>query len=116
MTQPRYSFMLLVCQQWEDTMSNAFDAIIIGAGQAGPSLAGRLTDAGMKLLMVERKLFGGRPAVDAGCMPTKTLVAQALTRRVSPRRGAGPRCSRHASRRSAIDMKRVKRRAATVSL
>ena len=40
-------------------MSELFDAIIIGAGQAGPSLAGRLTDAGMTLALIERKLFGG---------------------------------------------------------
>ena len=33
-----------------------FDAIIIGAGQAGPSLAGRLTGAGMTVAFVERKL------------------------------------------------------------
>lgn len=40
-------------------MTGDFDAIIIGAGQAGPSLAGRLTDAGMTVALVERKLFGG---------------------------------------------------------
>ena len=53
-----------------------FDAIIIGAGQAGPPLAGRLTAAGMKVALVERKLFGGT-CVNTGCMPTKTLVASA---------------------------------------
>jgi pyruvate/2-oxoglutarate dehydrogenase complex dihydrolipoamide dehydrogenase (E3) component len=53
-----------------------FDAIIIGAGQAGPSLAGRLTAAGMSVALIERKLFGGT-CVNAGCMPTKTLVASA---------------------------------------
>jgi pyruvate/2-oxoglutarate dehydrogenase complex dihydrolipoamide dehydrogenase (E3) component len=53
-----------------------FDAIIIGAGQAGPSLAGRLTGAGMTTALVERKLFGGT-CVNTGCMPTKTLVASA---------------------------------------
>ena len=37
-----------------------FDAIIIGAGQAGPSLAGRLTAAGQKVCVVERKLIGGQ--------------------------------------------------------
>jgi pyruvate/2-oxoglutarate dehydrogenase complex dihydrolipoamide dehydrogenase (E3) component len=54
----------------------AFDAIIIGAGQAGPPLAGRLTAAGMKVALIERKLFGGT-CVNTGCMPTKTLVASA---------------------------------------
>ena len=57
-------------------MSKAFDAIIIGAGQAGPSLAGRLTVAGMTVAFVERHLFGGT-CVNTGCTPTKTLVASA---------------------------------------
>lgn len=57
-------------------MSEAFDAIVIGAGQAGPSLAGRLTDAGMKVALVERKLVGGT-CVNTGCMPTKAMVASA---------------------------------------
>ena len=55
-------------------VTTAFDAIIVGAGQAGPSLAGRLTGAGMKVALVERKLLGGT-CVNTGCMPTKTLVA-----------------------------------------
>jgi pyruvate/2-oxoglutarate dehydrogenase complex dihydrolipoamide dehydrogenase (E3) component len=61
-----------------------FDAIVIGAGQAGPPLAARLTGAGMKVALVERALFGGT-CVNTGCTPTKTLVASAyaahLTRR-----------------------------------
>lgn len=57
-------------------MTTHFDAIIIGAGQAGPSLAGRLTQAGRKVAMIERKLFGGT-CVNTGCIPTKTLVASA---------------------------------------
>ena len=57
-------------------MSRTYDAIIVGAGQAGPPLAGRLTAAGMDVAMVERKLFGGT-CVNTGCMPTKTLVASA---------------------------------------
>ena len=57
-------------------MSQKFDAIIIGAGQAGPSLAGALTGAGMTVGFVERKLYGGT-CVNTGCMPTKTLVASA---------------------------------------
>ena len=59
-----------------DIMNQSFDAIVIGAGQAGPSLAARLTTAGMKAALVERKLFGGT-CVNTGCMPTKTLVASA---------------------------------------
>ncbi|MGH8159008.1 MAG: FAD-containing oxidoreductase [Rhodanobacter sp.] len=57
-------------------MSRAFDAIIIGAGQAGPPLAARLTAAGMTVALVERHFFGGT-CVNTGCMPTKTLVASA---------------------------------------
>jgi pyruvate/2-oxoglutarate dehydrogenase complex dihydrolipoamide dehydrogenase (E3) component len=53
-----------------------FDAIVIGAGQAGPSLTGRLTAAGMTVAMIERHLFGGT-CVNTGCTPTKTLVATA---------------------------------------
>jgi pyruvate/2-oxoglutarate dehydrogenase complex dihydrolipoamide dehydrogenase (E3) component len=57
-------------------MNETFDAIVIGAGQAGPSLAGRLNDAGMKVALVERKLVGGT-CVNTGCMPTKAMVASA---------------------------------------
>src|ERR1700733_4698291 len=53
-----------------------YDSIIIGAGQAGPPLAGRLTAAGQRVAVIERKLFGGT-CVNTGCMPTKTLVASA---------------------------------------
>ena len=57
-------------------MSRRFDAIIIGAGQAGPPLAGRLTASGMTVALVERSLIGGT-CVNTGCTPTKTLVASA---------------------------------------
>ena len=87
------------------------DAIIIGAGQAGPPLAGRLTSAGMSVAIVERKLFGGT-CVNTGCMPTKTLVASAYAAHLA-RRGAdygvvlgGP---------VGIDMAKVSARAKTVS-
>jgi pyruvate/2-oxoglutarate dehydrogenase complex dihydrolipoamide dehydrogenase (E3) component len=63
-----------------------FDAIIIGTGQAGPSLAGRLTHAGMKIAVVERKLFGGT-CVNTGCTPTKTMVASAYAAHVARRAG-----------------------------
>ena len=53
-----------------------FDAIIIGAGQAGPALAGRLNDAGLSVAIVERHHVGGT-CVNTGCRPTKTLVASA---------------------------------------
>ena len=57
-------------------MAEKFDAIIVGAGQAGPSLAGRLTAAGQTVAVIERKLVGGT-CVNTGCIPTKTLVASA---------------------------------------
>ena len=57
-------------------MTERFDAIIVGAGQAGPSLAGRLTAAGQTVALIERKLVGGT-CVNYGCIPTKTLVASA---------------------------------------
>jgi pyruvate/2-oxoglutarate dehydrogenase complex dihydrolipoamide dehydrogenase (E3) component len=57
-------------------VSGKYDAIVVGAGQAGPSLAVRLAQAGRKTAIVERKLFGGT-CVNAGCIPTKTLIASA---------------------------------------
>ena len=57
-------------------MTEQFDAIIVGAGQAGPPLAGRLTSVGQRVAIVERKLIGGT-CVNTGCIPTKTLVASA---------------------------------------
>jgi pyruvate/2-oxoglutarate dehydrogenase complex dihydrolipoamide dehydrogenase (E3) component len=57
-------------------MGASFDDIVIGTGQAGPSLAARLAGAGRRVAVVERKLFGGT-CVNVGCIPTKTLVASA---------------------------------------
>jgi pyruvate/2-oxoglutarate dehydrogenase complex dihydrolipoamide dehydrogenase (E3) component len=57
-------------------MPTRYDAIIIGTGQSGPSLAGRLAAAGRKVAILERKRFGGT-CVNNGCIPTKTLVASA---------------------------------------
>jgi pyruvate/2-oxoglutarate dehydrogenase complex dihydrolipoamide dehydrogenase (E3) component len=63
-----------------------FDAIIIGAGQAGPSLATRLTKAGQTVAYVERKLFGGT-CVNTGCTPTKAMIASAYAAHVARRAG-----------------------------
>ena len=57
-------------------MNGQFDAIIIGAGQAGPPLAERLGKAGMKTAIIERHLMGGT-CVNTGCIPTKTLIGSA---------------------------------------
>jgi pyruvate/2-oxoglutarate dehydrogenase complex dihydrolipoamide dehydrogenase (E3) component len=90
-------------------MSRKFDAIIVGAGQAGPPLAGRLTKAGMQVALIERHLIGGT-CVNTGCKPTKTMAASAYAASLA-RRGAdygvhsGP---------ISIDMARVIERAQTV--
>ncbi len=57
-------------------MTEKYDAIVIGTGQSGPSLAARFASAGLKTAVLERKLFGGT-CVNVGCIPTKTLVASA---------------------------------------
>jgi pyruvate/2-oxoglutarate dehydrogenase complex dihydrolipoamide dehydrogenase (E3) component len=82
-----------------------YDAIIIGTGQAGPSLAGRLANAGMRVAIIERGHFGGT-CLNNGCTPTKTLIASAY--------------AAHLARRAAdygvevgpvqVDMRRVKAR------
>jgi pyruvate/2-oxoglutarate dehydrogenase complex dihydrolipoamide dehydrogenase (E3) component len=82
------------------------DAIIIGTGQSGPSLARRLVAAGQKVAVIERKFFGGT-CVNTGCTPTKTLVASAYAAYLARRAGdygvtiGGP---------VGVDMKAVKAR------
>jgi pyruvate/2-oxoglutarate dehydrogenase complex dihydrolipoamide dehydrogenase (E3) component len=65
-------------------MSARFDAIVIGTGQSGPSLARRLTEADRRVAVIERKRFGGT-CVNNGCIPTKTLVASARAAHVARR-------------------------------
>jgi len=84
----------------------AYDAIVIGTGQAGPSLAFRLAGTGMKVAVIERHLVGGT-CVNTGCTPTKALVASAYAARIT----------RHAAEYGVviggdigIDMQRVKAR------
>src|SRR5262252_5638910 len=92
-------------------MATPFDAIIIGTGQAGPSLAGRLARAGMTVAIVERARFGGT-CVNTGCIPTKAMVASAY--------------AAHMARRAAeygvvvqgtvsVDLKKVQARKAAIS-
>lgn len=87
-------------------MTTKFDAIVIGSGQSGPSLAERFSQTGKKVAIIERHNFGGT-CVNTGCVPTKTLVASAYVA--------------HMARRAAeygidvggdinVDMKRVKAR------
>ena len=84
----------------------SYDAIIIGSGQAGPSLAKRLAGAGQRVAIIERESFGGT-CINTGCTPTKTMVASAY--------------AAHMARRAAefgvvvgggvsVDMRRVKQR------
>jgi pyruvate/2-oxoglutarate dehydrogenase complex dihydrolipoamide dehydrogenase (E3) component len=86
-------------------MTEKFDAIVIGTGQSGPSLAERMAREGMRVAVIERGKFGGT-CVNTGCVPTKTLVASAYVA--------------HMARRAAeygvdaglvkVDMRRVKAR------
>jgi pyruvate/2-oxoglutarate dehydrogenase complex dihydrolipoamide dehydrogenase (E3) component len=87
-------------------MAAKFDAVVIGAGQAGPPLVGRLTAAGMKVAVVERKSFGGT-CVNNGCIPTKTLVASAHAAHVARR---GPEYGVAIGGPVSVDMKKVKER------
>lgn len=66
------------------TTMKHFDAIIIGTGQAGPSLAARFAGAGKTVAIIERHKFGGT-CVNTGCIPTKTLVASAYAIHVAGR-------------------------------
>jgi pyruvate/2-oxoglutarate dehydrogenase complex dihydrolipoamide dehydrogenase (E3) component len=87
-------------------MATKYDAIVIGTGQAGPSLAVRLADTGMKVAIIERKRFGGT-CVNNGCIPTKTLVASARAAHVARRAGD---YGVTIPRSIAVDMKKVKSR------
>jgi pyruvate/2-oxoglutarate dehydrogenase complex dihydrolipoamide dehydrogenase (E3) component len=86
-----------------------FDAIIVGAGQAGPPLAGRLTEAGQTVAVIERKLVGGT-CVNYGCIPTKTLVASAHAAHMARR---GPEFGIGTGDVS-VDMAKVKARKDTI--
>ena len=70
------TFRLAPHVQSHFSMTKTYDAIIIGTGQAGPFLAQRLAGTGMKVAIIERKLFGGT-CVNTGCTPTTAMVASA---------------------------------------
>ncbi|RBP09064.1 pyruvate/2-oxoglutarate dehydrogenase complex dihydrolipoamide dehydrogenase (E3) component [Roseiarcus fermentans] len=65
-------------------MTRRFDAVVIGAGQAGPAMAGRFAGAGKSVAVVERERVGGT-CVNVGCTPTKTLVASAYAAHLARR-------------------------------
>jgi pyruvate/2-oxoglutarate dehydrogenase complex dihydrolipoamide dehydrogenase (E3) component len=92
-------------------MSTHYDAIVIGTGQAGPSLAVRLAGAGRKVAIVERGAFGGT-CVNTGCIPTKTMVASAYAAHLA-RRAADFGVSVGGS--VVVDMKKVKARKDAIS-
>jgi pyruvate/2-oxoglutarate dehydrogenase complex dihydrolipoamide dehydrogenase (E3) component len=86
-------------------MSERFDAIVIGVGQAAPALCARLDKEGLKTALIERRLLGGT-CVNTGCIPTKTLIASAHAAHLAGRGadfGFAPRAVR-------VDMAAVKRR------
>src|SRR6187455_288197 len=85
--------------------AETFDAIVIGAGQAGPPLAARCSKEGLRIAVIERHHFGGT-CVNVGCVPSKTLIASARAIRQAGRGAefgfdAGP---------VRVDMARVKAR------
>jgi pyruvate/2-oxoglutarate dehydrogenase complex dihydrolipoamide dehydrogenase (E3) component len=87
-------------------MRETIDAVVIGAGQSGPSLAVRLAEAGQRVALVERRALGGT-CVNDGCIPTKTLVASARAAWVARNAAAfGVEIAGEVR----VDMKRVKAR------
>ncbi|MGH7512988.1 MAG: mercuric reductase [Gemmatimonadales bacterium] len=56
--------------------SERYDAIVIGAGQAGGPLATALARSGKRTALIEREHVGGT-CINEGCTPTKTMVASA---------------------------------------
>jgi pyruvate/2-oxoglutarate dehydrogenase complex dihydrolipoamide dehydrogenase (E3) component len=92
-------------------MRKRFDDVVIGGGQAGPSLAARLAAAGRRVAIVERRHLGGT-CVNTGCRPTKALIASAKVAAMARRAaeygiGAGP---------VTVDMKAVMARVARIVL
>lgn len=92
-------------------MATKYDAIIIGTGQSGPSLATTLAGAGRNVAIIERHLFGGT-CVNTGCIPTKTLVASARAAYVAKN---GKDFGVVVDGSVSVDMKRVKARKDEVS-
>jgi pyruvate/2-oxoglutarate dehydrogenase complex dihydrolipoamide dehydrogenase (E3) component len=86
--------------------AQSYDSLVIGTGQAGPSLAAKLAGSGQRVAVVERGLFGGT-CVNTGCIPTKTMVASARAAHVARRAADFGVVIDGAVR---VDMKRVKAR------
>ena len=92
-------------------MKEAYDAIVIGTGQAGPPLAVRLAGAGQRVAIIERDRFGGT-CVNTGCIPTKTLVASAYAAHLA---GRASEYGVQLEGSVTVDMKRVKARKDEIS-
>ena len=88
-------------------MLQTFDAIVIGAGQSGPSLAARFAQRGKTVALIEREHLGGT-CVNDGCIPTKTLVASARAAHVV--RNANTFGIEIGSAEMRVDMRAVKAR------
>jgi len=86
-------------------MSERFDAIVIGAGQAGPALCARLDKEGLKTALIERNILGGT-CVNTGCVPTKTMIASARAAHMARRGGEYG----FGSNKARVDMAAVRRR------
>ncbi len=98
-------------------MTRTFDAIVIGTGQSGPSLAFRMAKEGWKVAVIERDKPGGT-CVNTGCIPTKTLVASAKVAAMARRaaeHGIAPENAGRSDVSVRVDMKRVKERMRGVS-
>jgi pyruvate/2-oxoglutarate dehydrogenase complex dihydrolipoamide dehydrogenase (E3) component len=92
-------------------MTTQYDAIIVGTGQAGPGLASRLHQEGLKTAVIERKLIGGT-CVNVGCIPTKALVASARAAHLASRGADFGVILKHPVR---VDMQRVHARMKRIS-
>ena len=93
-------------------MAPHYDAAIIGTGQAGPPLANRLTQAGMKVVRCWSRIASAAPASTTGCIPTKTLVASAYAAHLAARAAD---YGVTIEGRVAMDMKKVKARKDMIS-
>src|SRR5438477_5293198 len=87
------------------TPTTQYDAIVIGAGQAGGPLSTTLARAGWKTALIERVHVGGT-CVNEGCTPTKTMVASGRVAYLA-RRGADYGVHTGDVR---VDMERVRQR------
>jgi len=86
-------------------MTERFDAIIVGTGQAAKPLAVALAEAGKRTAAIETKHVGGT-CVNEGCTPTKTMVASARVAYLARR---GPDYGVHTGPIS-IDLEKVRQR------